>query len=86
MAKSILINKLIPNLYGGMSEQVPARRFDNQVDYMFNCVPTVGQGAKRRNPTVAISDAEVQPDAFVHSYQSGLTGAVQESYNISFIL
>jgi len=84
MAKSSLINKLIPNLYGGMSEQVPARRFDNQVDYMYNCVPTVGQGTKRRNPTVSISDAEVQADAFVHSYQSGLTGAVQESYSISF--
>ena len=84
MARSKLINKLVPNLYGGMSEQVPERRFDNQVDLMYNCVPTVGQGAKRRNPTVTINDAEVQPDAFVHSYQSGLTGAVQESYNISF--
>lgn len=50
-----LINYTIKNMIGGVSEQPPSVRLQNQCDEMINCVPSVTDFLKRRNGTQHIS-------------------------------
>lgn len=68
-----LINHNINNLNGGVSQQPPEARFDNQVESMENCLITVAQGLRRRNPTSLLGVADVSHSAntVIHSYSRG---------------
>ena len=49
-ANTELFTSTIPNLSGGVSQQVTERRPENMVEDMINCIPSVIQGVMRRNP------------------------------------
>lgn len=46
-----LISKTITGMYGGVSQQPPALRLDNQCEDMENCFPTLVDGVYKRPPT-----------------------------------
>lgn len=50
-----LINYTIKNMIGGVSEQPPSVRLQNQCDEMVNCIPSVTDFLKRRNGTQHIN-------------------------------
>ena len=68
-----LLNHNINNLNGGVSQQPTESRFDNQVESMENCLVTVAQGLRRRNPALLLGAASVAHHAntAVHSYSRG---------------
>ncbi len=69
----MLFNHNINNLFGGVSQQTEAARFDNQVEEMINFVPTIAQGLRRRNPLnhVKTLDTTFTDNMAVHSYDRG---------------
>lgn len=65
----MLISKVIPGLFGGVSQQPPALRLDNQCEAMENCFPSLAEGLQRRNPAefVALLAAGTLPaNTFTH--------------------
>ena len=77
----MLINHNINNLSGGVSQQPPENRFDNQVEEMINCQVTVAQGLRKRNPLELVNTTTLnhQDDMKTHSYDRG---DGQEKYGI----
>jgi len=69
----MLSNHSIKNLQGGVSQQPPESRYDNQVDSMDNCLITVAQGLRRRNPVEALETLNVnhKSNMALHSYNRG---------------
>ena len=70
---SYLVNHNINNLSGGISKQPDEARFDNQVEDMINCVPTVANGLRRRNPLefVANTTDSINSNIKTHTYDRG---------------
>ena len=78
------VHHQITSLHGGVSNQSPELRYDNQVEEMVNCHPSVDRGTRRRNPSVSIANPfSVKNNSFVHTYDKGLAGESKESYIIS---
>jgi hypothetical protein len=48
-------------MYGGVSQQPPALRIDNQCEEMLNCVPTLVDGVYKRPPTEFIEALKTRP-------------------------
>lgn len=46
----------IPGFYGGISQQSPEQRRENQVEDMLNCIPSVAEGTYKRPGTVYEGD------------------------------
>ena len=68
-----LSNHNINNLNGGVSQQPSEARFDNQVESMVNCIVTVAQGLRRRNPLMFLDTVDVthKANTAIHSYNRG---------------
>lgn len=68
-----LLNHNINNFAGGVSQQAPEHRFDNQVESMDNFMITVAQGLRRRNPLENVATAAVNHTANMarHAYDRG---------------
>lgn len=68
-----LVNHNINNLNGGVSQQPPEERYDNQVESMDNYMITVALGLRRRNPVDALGALAVNHKAntAIHSYARG---------------
>jgi len=68
-----LSNHNIRDLNGGVSQQPSELRFDNQVESMDNCLVTVAQGLRRRNPIafLAALDNDHHANTAIHSYNRG---------------
>ena len=63
-----LIVKTLPGVYGGVSNQTPSLRKDNQVTEMINCSPSLVLGTTRR-PNVVLGAISVPSDAsFIYDY------------------
>lgn len=67
-----LVNKTIPGLYGGVSQQTPELRHDTQVTEMINCYPTIMGGVSKRPGTETVyQDDEFPTDSFIYTYDRG---------------
>lgn len=64
-----LVNKTIPNLYGGVSQQPASLRLLNQLEEMENCYATIVDGiAKRqhRKHVAVLTGSKATKDSYVH--------------------
>lgn len=78
-----MINHQINSLNGGVSEQAPELRYENQVDEMNNCFIIPSQGLRRRNPIETfVNDARLPNNSFLYSYGRG-DGIEEYIINIS---
>lgn len=67
-----LINKTLPGIWNGVSQQAPELRLDNQVEEMVNCYPTIAHGVTKRPPAVwSYTDDTIGDDAFIYTYDRG---------------
>lgn len=73
-----LVNKTIPGLYGGVSQQAAELRHDTQVTEMINCYPSIIGGLQKRPPTQKImgvgfdeTQNYIPSDSFIYSYDRG---------------
>ena len=64
-----LINRSIPNLIGGVSQQPEILRLDNQASEQLNGISNVVEGLKKRPPCKQIAKLSNTPltNAFVHT-------------------
>jgi hypothetical protein len=64
-----MINRSIPNLYNGISQQPPALRLPSQAEVQENAVSSVVDGLKKRPPTrhLAKINNNTYTDSFVHT-------------------
>ena len=64
-----MINRSIPNLYNGVSQQPPALRLPSQADVQENAISSVIDGLRKRPPTkhLAKISSTVLTDSFVHT-------------------
>mgnify|MGYP001458657398 CR=1 FL=1 len=70
----MLVNYNLNNLSGGISQQQPELRFDNQVEDMVNFTITNSEGLVRRNPTESVIENVTNSftvDTPMHSYVDG---------------
>lgn len=78
-----LVNRPIPSLIGGVSQQPPSMRHESQVDVMENCVPSVASGVRKRtgSTNVARLSAADHSLAFAHKIDRG-TSDTLERYEV----
>jgi ribulose bisphosphate carboxylase small subunit len=64
-----LTTYLIPNLIQGVSQQADAQRDPTQAEEQINAVSSLGEGLRKRDPTVALARVSTSSfgDAFVHT-------------------
>ena len=70
----MLVNYNLNNLSGGISQQQPELRFDNQVEDMINFTITNNEGVVRRNPTTSVIENltdTVSNTTPIHAYTDG---------------
>lgn len=71
---STLINNTLSSLSGGVTQQYQEGRFDSQVSFMNNCIPSITRGIMRRNPLEYINEYTSIPNlehSFVYTYDRG---------------
>lgn len=64
----MLVNKIIPGLYNGISQQPASLRLDTQSDSEENCSSSIATGLSKRSPTehLAILTSKASTDSFMH--------------------
>lgn len=70
----MLVNYNLNNLSGGISQQQPELRFDNQVEDMINFTITNNEGVVRRNPTTSVIENltdNILNTTPIHAYTDG---------------
>jgi len=87
-----LITQKKPNLAGGVNQQGAVHRHSTQVEEMINCIPTLNEGTRLRNPTAPIPVSDLDgvlsevtfPDgngsAFVYEHDRGIISGRQTEY------
>lgn len=69
--------------HGGVSQQDVSLRLPTQVEESINCYHTVESGLRKRNPVEKlIIDTGVSGNAFVYSYDRGLSDVSNEKYSV----
>lgn len=63
-----IINKTIPGLYNGVSQQAPSLRLDNQCSAQKNLVSDIAFGLSVRNLTVSSTLSHWHPDAYLERF------------------
>ena len=76
MAKqtSSILTQSIPNLLGGVSQQAPALRSNNQCEVMTNAFPSVVEGLMKRAPTEKVAELRKLSDNSLLTVASETTG------------
>jgi hypothetical protein len=76
----MLINKSLPSLIGGVSEQPQNLRHPTQVTSMVNCVPAIATGKSKRAGSTIISDlVHVEDGDMSDAYVFGIDRGTDES-------
>jgi hypothetical protein len=80
-----LVNRPIPSLIGGVSQQPASLRHSSQVDAMENCVPSVAVGVRKRTGTshVARLSPVQKREAFAHAINRGTTGTSERYFVVA---
>lgn len=81
-----LVNKPIPSLIGGVSQQPSSLRHPSQVEAMENCVPSVAVGVRKRTGTQHIAKLDTRSnmqDAFVHAINRGTNGITERYFVVA---
>lgn len=78
----MLINKPIPSLIGGVSQQPENLRHPTQVNSMLNCVPSIATGLSKRpgGDYVARLSPEDHKDSYVFGIDRGTTGTSERYF------
>lgn len=78
----MLINKPIPGLFNGVSQQAPGLRLDTQCELMENAYPSLAEGMSKRPPTehLAVLSSNAGTGSFIHTINRDST----ERYTVVF--
>lgn len=60
------------SLYGGVSQRDPSQRAAHQVEEMQNCMPTLDQGTRLRNPSLPIVFVDLNGNTTAPTFPDGL--------------
>ena len=77
-----IVSELI-SFHNGVSQQDVSLRLATQVEESINCLHTIENGLRRRNPTELISNATgITEESFIYNYDRGSANELSEKYSV----